>query len=78
MNVEVCHYLRFVPIGRRVGPSLEVREAMKVLESMEGPNSLIEKSCPCRDSSEMGGAAPRDHGKELALETLRNGKALQR
>ena len=26
----------------------------------------------------MGGAAPRDQGKELALETLRSGKALEK
>jgi AMP phosphorylase len=79
MNVECAITYGSSPIGRRVGPSLEVKEAMKVLESMEGPNSLIEKSAGLAGILlEMGGAAPRDHGKELALETLRNGKALQK
>ncbi|HET8685412.1 MAG TPA: AMP phosphorylase, partial [Methanosarcina sp.] len=44
MNVECAITYGSSPIGRKVGPSLEVREALKVLESLEGPNSLIEKS----------------------------------
>ena len=79
MNVECAITYGSSPIGRRVGPSLEVKEAMKVLESMEGPNSLIEKSAALAGILlEMGGAAPRDQGKELALETLRSGKALEK
>jgi AMP phosphorylase len=46
---------------------------------MEGPNSLIEKSTALAGILlEMGGAAPRDRGKEIALETLRSGKALEK
>lgn len=79
MNVECAITYGSSPIGRRVGPSLEVKEAMKVMESMEGPNSLIEKSAALAGILlEMGGAAPRDRGKDLALETLRSGKALQK
>ncbi|MCQ1536503.1 AMP phosphorylase [Methanosarcina sp. KYL-1] len=79
MNVECAITYGSSPIGRKVGPSLEVREALKVLESFEGPNSLIEKSAALAGILlEMGGAAPRDHGKELALETLRSGKALEK
>jgi thymidine phosphorylase len=51
--------------------SAEVKEitekvggALKVLESMEGPNSLIEKSASLAGILlEIGGTAPRDHGK---------------
>lgn len=79
MNVECAITYGSSPIGRKVGPALEVREALKVLECMEGPNSLIEKSAALAGILlEMGGASPRDHGKELALETLRNGKALEK
>jgi AMP phosphorylase len=79
MNVECAITYGSSPIGRKVGPSLEVREAMKVLESMEGPNSLIEKSAAIAGIMlEMGGAAPRERGKEIALETLRSGKALEK
>ncbi|MDD3042388.1 MAG: AMP phosphorylase [Methanosarcinaceae archaeon] len=77
MNVECALTYGSSPIGRTVGPALEVREALKVLENLEGPNSLIEKSTALAGILlEMGGAAPRDHGKELAMETLKNGKAL--
>lgn len=79
MNVECAITYGSSPIGRKVGPALEVREALKVLENMEGPNSLIEKSAALAGILlEMGGAAPRDRGKEVALETLRNGKALEK
>ena len=79
MNVECAITYGSSPIGRRVGPALEVKEALKVLESFEGPNSLIEKSAALAGILlEMGGAAPRDQGKALALETLRNGKALEK
>jgi len=32
------------PVGRTIGPALEVREALTVLENKGGPNSLREKS----------------------------------
>jgi AMP phosphorylase len=79
MNVECAITYGSSPIGRKVGPALEVREALKVLENMEGPNSLIEKSAALAGILlEMGGAAPRDQGKKLALETLKSGKALEK
>jgi AMP phosphorylase len=79
MNVECAITYGSSPIGRKVGPALEVKEALKVLESMQGPNSLIEKSAAIAGILlEMGGAAPANRGKEFALETLRNGKALEK
>jgi AMP phosphorylase len=76
MNVDCALTYGASPIGRTVGPALEVIEALKVLETMEGPNSLIEKSTVLAGMLlEMGGVAPRGQGKELALETLKNGKA---
>lgn len=77
MEVDCALTYGSSPVGRTVGPALEVREALKVLETMEGPNSFIEKSVILAGMLlEMGGAAPRGQGRELALETLRNGKAL--
>ncbi len=79
MKVECAMTYGASPVGRTVGPALEVREALKVLETMQGPNSLIEKSTGLAGILlEMGGAAARDHGKELAMETLRSGKALNK
>jgi AMP phosphorylase len=76
MNVECAMTYGASPIGRTVGPTAEVREAIKVLETMEGPNSLIEKSSALAGILlEMGGAAARGQGKEMAMETLRSGKA---
>ena len=77
MSVECAMTYGASPVGRTVGPAIEVREALKVLETMEGPNSLIEKSTALAGILlEMGGAAAKGHGKDQALETLRSGKAL--
>jgi AMP phosphorylase len=77
MNVDCALTYGASPVGRTVGPALEVREALQVLETGEGPNSLIEKSMVLAGMLlEMGGVAARGQGNELAMETLKNGKAL--
>ncbi len=77
MDIDCALTYGSSPVGRTVGPGLEVIEALKVLESMEGPNSLIEKSIALAGMLlEMGGVAAKGKGRELALETLKNGKAL--
>ncbi|KCZ72000.1 AMP phosphorylase [Candidatus Methanoperedens nitroreducens] len=77
ISVECAMTYGASPVGRTVGPAIEVREALKVLETMQGPNSLIEKSTGLAGILlEMVGVATRGHGKELAMETLRSGKAL--
>jgi len=64
------------PIGRAVGPALEAKEALKALETGEGPSSLIEKVTEIAGIIlEAGGVVIRGKGKELALEYLKNGKA---
>ncbi|HLB70014.1 MAG: AMP phosphorylase [Candidatus Methanoperedens sp.] len=79
MSVECAMTYGASPVGRTVGPVIEVREALKVLETMEGPNSLIEKSTALAGILlEMGGAAAKGRGKEQAVETLRSGKALKK
>jgi len=79
MSVECAMTYGASPVGRTIGPALEVREALKVLETMQGPNSLIEKSTALAGILlEMGGAAVKGRGKELAMETLRSGKALNK
>lgn len=67
------------PIGRAIGPVLEIREALQVLEGAESPTSLIEKSCSLAGILlELGGAATKGEGYFVARETLRNGKALEK
>jgi AMP phosphorylase len=76
MSVECAMTYGASPVGRTIGPAIEVREALKVLETMKAPNSLIEKSTALAGILlEMGGAALRGGGKEMAMETLRSGKA---
>ncbi|WP_321418278.1 AMP phosphorylase [uncultured Methanomethylovorans sp.] len=77
MDVDCALTYGSSPIGRTVGPALEVKEALQVLETTQGPNSLIEKSIGLAGMLlEMGGVAARGQGRDLAFETLQNGKAL--
>ncbi|ABE51262.1 AMP phosphorylase [Methanococcoides burtonii] len=77
MDVDCALTYGASPVGRTIGPALEVIEALKVLESFEGPNSLIEKSASLAGMLlEMGNVAGKDKGYDLAIETLKNGKAL--
>ncbi len=79
MQVECAMTYGASPIGRTVGGGLEVVEALKVLESMEGPSSLIQKSVGLAGLMlEMGGAASRGDGRDMAYEILKSGKALEK
>lgn len=65
------------PIGRAIGPVLEIREALQVLEGSENPTSLVEKAASLAGILlELGGAAAKGEGYTLARETLRSGRAL--
>ncbi len=79
MDVDCALTYGASPVGRTIGPALEVIEALKVLETMEGPSSLIEKSAVIAGMLlEMGGVAAKGKGRELAIGTLKNGKALEK
>ncbi len=63
------------PIGYAIGPALEAREALETLMG-KGPGSLIEKSTSLAGLLlELGGAAPRGLGRQMATEILNSGKA---
>ncbi|MDD2666573.1 MAG: AMP phosphorylase [Methanocellales archaeon] len=67
------------PVGRAVGPALEIREVLSVLEGAKEPNSLIEKALSLAGILlELGGMARPDRGLELAKKTLESGKALKK
>jgi AMP phosphorylase len=67
------------PIGRAIGPTLEIREAVQVLEGAESPSSLIEKACSLAGILlELGGAATKGDGYRVARETLKSGAALKK
>jgi AMP phosphorylase len=62
------------PVGRAIGPALEAREAMSVLEGAKSPHSVVEKAVMLAGIIlEMGGI-PR--GSERAKEILDSGAAL--
>jgi AMP phosphorylase len=62
------------PVGRAIGPALEAREAITILEGAKSPNSVWEKAVRLSGIIlEMGGI-PR--GYERAKEILETGEAL--
>ncbi|MGD1060915.1 MAG: AMP phosphorylase [Methanomassiliicoccales archaeon] len=62
------------PVGRAIGPKLEAREAIAVLEGKESPNSLVEKAISLSGIIlEMGGIPG---GEQKAHDLLSSGKAL--
>jgi AMP phosphorylase len=63
------------PVGRAIGPALEAREAISILEGAKDPNSVIEKSVVLAGMLfDMGQGY--NHGEMRARELLENGKAL--
>ncbi len=66
-------------VGRTIGPNLEVREALAVLEGATEPNSLIQKSISLAGIAlEMAGKAAYGQGAGVAEDLLKSGKALEK
>jgi len=67
------------PIGNGIGPALEMIDVLKVLNRNNPPRDLEEKSIYiASEILEMVGKAKKDHGKDLARETLNSGRALKK
>ncbi|MFP4169823.1 MAG: AMP phosphorylase [Methanomassiliicoccales archaeon] len=76
MKVECAITYGGQPVGRAVGPALEAKEAISILEGAQHPSSVIEKSVGLAGMLlEMGGVA---NGEERAREILESGKALEK
>ncbi|HWQ67411.1 MAG TPA: AMP phosphorylase [Methanospirillum sp.] len=79
MRVECALTYGDAPVGRSIGPALEVKEALAILEGADSPNSLIQKSTAIAGIAlELAGKANRGEGAKLALEILKSGKALKK
>lgn len=79
IRVECAMTFGGSPVGRTIGPALEVREALSLLENKGGPNSLKEKSLSLAGILlEMGGVAGRGDGYQAAESILTSGKALEK
>ncbi|MFW9826840.1 MAG: AMP phosphorylase [Candidatus Thorarchaeota archaeon] len=80
VEAECALTLAHQPIGHAVGPALEAREALKLLQDYSiGPNSLIEKSTDLAGIIlEMSGKAKKGMGQNMAKEILKSGKAYEK
>jgi AMP phosphorylase len=64
------------PVGSAIGPKLEARECIRILEGEKHPSSVIEKACDLAGMIlEMGGFA---NGAEKAREILYSGAAMKK
>ena len=64
------------PVGNAIGPALEARECIKILEGNAHPASVVEKACDLAGMIlEMGGIPD---GPEKAREILSSGQALKK
>jgi AMP phosphorylase len=79
MRVECALTYGDAPVGRAIGPALEVKEALAILEGLDYPNSLIQKSTVIAGIAfELAGKANRGEGADLAFEILKSGKSLKK
>lgn len=79
LNIQCLLSQGSQPMGRTIGPVLEVREAMQVLEGSKEPADLVDKACTVAGRLlEMGQVVPPGKGYARALRTLESGKALSR
>lgn len=73
MHVECAITYADQPIGMAIGPNLEARECISILEGEKHPSSVIEKACECAGIIlEMGGIP---NGAARAKEILDSGEA---
>ena len=73
MRVECAVTYGDQPVGQAVGPNLEARECIRILEGEKHPSSVIEKACECAGMIlEMGGIP---NGVDRAREILESGAA---
>ncbi|MDR0523862.1 MAG: AMP phosphorylase [Candidatus Methanoplasma sp.] len=78
LNVRVECAITYAdqPVGNAIGPILEARECIRILEGDRHPSSVVEKACELAGMIlEMGGIP---NGGERAREILSSGKALEK
>ncbi|MBE6518888.1 MAG: AMP phosphorylase [Thermoplasmata archaeon] len=73
MHVECAITYADQPVGNAIGPNLEARECISILEGEKHPSSVIEKACECAGIIlEMAGIS---NGFEKAKQILESGEA---
>lgn len=73
MHVECAITYADQPVGNAIGPNLEARECIRVLEGSQHPASVIEKACECAGIILEIGGIP--NGAAKAREILESGEA---
>jgi AMP phosphorylase len=67
------------PIGRGIGPLLEIRDVIDILKREDGPKDLAEKSLfLAGEIFELCGKSKKGEGRNLAREILKSGKAFEK
>ncbi|MBP5394387.1 MAG: AMP phosphorylase [Candidatus Methanomethylophilaceae archaeon] len=76
INIKCAITYAGQPVGYAIGPNLEARECIRVLEGDDHPKSVIEKSCELAGMLlEMGGIP---NGAQRAKEILQSGEAMKK
>lgn len=76
MNVECAVTDAEEPIGRMIGPILEAKECIEILENGDGDVTVVDKACSIAGMIlEMAGMID---GKSIAMADLRSGKAYEK
>jgi AMP phosphorylase len=67
------------PIGRGIGPLLEIRDIIQILKREDGPKDLEDKSVFLAGQIfELAGKSKKGEGEKLAREILNSGKAFEK
>jgi len=78
IKVEAALTIGDLPLGNNIGPALEIKEALSVLEN-NGPQNVREKSTDIAGILlELGGMAKPGKGAIIATEYIESGKALSK
>jgi thymidine phosphorylase len=77
LHVRVAQTAGLAPVGRGIGPALEARDVLAVLQRRpEAPPDLAQRALAlAAEVLELGGAAPAGGGFALAAATLETGRA---
>ena len=79
MEIECIITPGYDPVGSAIGPALEAREVMRILQGEKVSSELREKSLVMAGILlEMVGKAPRGSGRSLANKILGSGEALKK
>lgn len=80
MRIKVVKILSSDPVGRGIGPALEARDVLRVLQRHElRPNDLEKKAIRLAgELFELAGKVPLGKGEELAIKQLASGAAWQK